>query len=168
MPTAINGRTRLSSTKAARQLRISHSGDASCPGRASSRLACSPSPSARLPETGQTAFYAEVNECRPSPSFVCVELAVSENNGGDETVTLRYFVHDINFAMIYVPQTNLIGIPRSMFTVSKDERTVPASGERSLNAQRSRRACSWASRWTQGMVGRTVAASQGLSPAKRR
>jgi hypothetical protein len=75
-------------------------------------------------EPKQTAFYAEVNECGPSPSFVCVELSVSENNNGDGAIFLRYFVHSVNFDVIYVNQKNLLGIPLSMFTVSKDGRTA--------------------------------------------
>src|SRR5687768_4288347 len=95
--------TFASSTNAARQLRIFTLGRRYMPGTwiiSIGLLMLAVCPVAA--ETRRTAFYAEVNECRPSPSFVCVELRVSENNAGDGGVTLSYFVHDLNFAFIYV------------------------------------------------------------------
>jgi hypothetical protein len=69
------------------------------------------------------AVYAEIDSCQQSYPWICIELWVSENNGGDGDVLLMTFIHDINFAVIY-RQTNLYGIPRSMLSISKDKKIV--------------------------------------------
>lgn len=74
--------------------------------------------------TARTSFYAEINACQFSHPWICVELSVSKNNDGNGAVYLSYFIHDINFAVIYHQVNAYAGLTPSMLTMSKDAQTA--------------------------------------------
>jgi hypothetical protein len=65
------------------------------------------------------AFYVDIFSCQHAAPWLCIELTLSANNGGNDRVYLSYFVHDINYAKTYA-HANLYDVPRSMFRITPD------------------------------------------------